>query len=612
MGCGGSKEGPAFLQIVEEELPPQPTSDVKVNFYTTIMDPVIHLTASQAMGAKRCKLVVNQRMGQLTRVIGNDVVTIDLGVLAALNRHLDDPNKVTLVTGGAKETWALRFNDDALAHNFYQCALMAQPFNVETSQCIAVHFFHAHFRGAAVPDYDALVDVVPQNPDGYFFSIVGGTVEQRDDWFECLKQVSAVAEHGEDWLCQYEDDQSEGGFRVILWLATKHEAYIGNVCSQIVSAYPLPKEGKRQGRQIAEIVAQVNEVPAEGEEAAAEAEAEAEAAPAEVSEAEVEAEIASQKRLAAVKSSATIGAISFSMGETTFGCIASSKGNPDLMDQIGLGNPSLGAFQFDHVTFAGDMDELYIGNDDLPQNVKFTAAIQGAFGWRSLAPHGLVCGSQVAKGTLETGKYAIFKLPFVLPAVAPPVSGTIETRKLIVFFRDMIATDLPFTRLGNTEEKPAPFVSFSGQFCRDTQIQPIHGCKGCPVHFSKQQRADTAKGEVFDEVIQGISVHTYVADAQYLAGQVLQITVRDESVGHFVYGSALFSMAELVGQIGTEIDFTCVLNSNGRFGGRLAGKVTLLRTGDPIPRETPSDGGVKRAPGELSAAEKLKARLASK
>ena len=84
------------------------------------------------------------------RVIGNDVVTINLGVVGGLTRHLDDPNFITVVTGGAGETWSLRFNDDALAQNFYQCVLLTQPFNVPKCQTIPLHFFQGHFRGAAV------------------------------------------------------------------------------------------------------------------------------------------------------------------------------------------------------------------------------------------------------------------------------------------------------------------------------------------------------------------------------------------------------------------------------------------------------------------------------
>ena len=39
-------------------------------------------------------------------------------------------------------------------------------------------------------DENSLLDCVPQNPDGYIFSIVGGTVDQRAEWTATLRKVS--------------------------------------------------------------------------------------------------------------------------------------------------------------------------------------------------------------------------------------------------------------------------------------------------------------------------------------------------------------------------------------------------------------------------------------
>lgn len=616
MGCGPSKDGAGPPKIIEEEVAHQNPTDLRVNFYATIANPIIHNPPSRVDGTRRCKLVVNQRMKLLTRVIGHDVVTINLGVVGGLTRHLDDPNSITVVTGGAGETWSLRFNDDALAQNFYQCVLLTQPFNVPKCQTIPLHFFQGHFRGAADIDENSLLDCVPQNPDGYIFSIAGGTVDQRAEWTATLRKISAVQDSEEEWLCEEADDLTAGGMSFLLWLNPKHKAYTGSVASQIVSAYPgqedlnSPKSPSGQGQQNeAEIVALISQ--GEGTEGGASAVEGAEADEAD----KPASEASSSEDIAAIYAArltnapiGSIGAASFMLGETTFGFIASYKGHPDLMDQIGLGNPSLGAMQFDHVALAGDLDQLYIGNEDTPQAANFSATVKGAFGWRSTAPLGKVAGEQMAKGTLETGKYSIFKFPFVLPAVVPPVAGTLEARTFIVFFRNMVATDLPFTRLGGTG-KPTPIINFSGLCCRDTQTEPVYGCTPGPVNFFKQQVATTAKGEVVDEVDQGVSVHTYVSDISYLQAQVLHITVRDLSLGHFVYGSAPFSLAQFEGKSGETHSFSCALNSNGRFGGRLTGLVTLLRTGDPTPRAAPTDGGVKRAPGELSAAAKLKARM---
>jgi len=266
MGCGPSKDGAGPPKIIEEEVAHQNPTDLRVNFYATIANPIIHNPPSRVDGTRRCKLVVNQRMKLLTRVIGNDVVTINLGVVGGLTRHLDDPNSITVVTGGAGETWSLRFNDDALAQNFYQCVLLTQPFNVPKCQTIPLHFFQGHFRGAADIDENSLLDCVPQNPDGYIFSIVGGTVDQRAEWTATLRKISAVQDSEEEWLCEEADDLTAGGMSFLLWLNPKHKAYTGSVASQIVSAYPgqedlnSPKSPSGQGQQNeAEIVALISQ-----------------------------------------------------------------------------------------------------------------------------------------------------------------------------------------------------------------------------------------------------------------------------------------------------------------------------------------------------------------
>lgn len=279
------------------------------------------------------------------------------------------------------------------------------------------------------------------------------------------------------------------------------------------------------------------------------------------------------------------------------------------MDQFALGSPWLSSLQFDHTLIVGDLQHLYIGNDDFPQNVNFEACIKGAFAWRSTSCMGKAGCEQLAQGTTEAGKYSIFKLPVAIPSISEPAE---TDTPFVLAFHNMILTDIPFTRRPVQTVKPAPVVTFSGLFCESSESEPMFGCSSCPVTLVKEEQVSTAKGLVTEQVDQVVKIQTYVADQEYIRSQVLHLTVQDASPGAFVYGSAGFSIAHLCAQkLGISQDFKCIINSNGRYGGHVSGKVMLLRTGQPTPRGSIVTQTVKRAAGEKSAMQKLKAKMSS-
>ena len=55
--------------------------------------------------------------------------------------------------------------------------------------CTDHHWANCGPRQEAKPK--SLMEYIPQNPDGYIFSVVGGSVAQRGEWVNVLRKVGA-------------------------------------------------------------------------------------------------------------------------------------------------------------------------------------------------------------------------------------------------------------------------------------------------------------------------------------------------------------------------------------------------------------------------------------
>lgn len=169
------------------------------------------------------------------------------------------------------------------------------------------------------------MEYIPQNPDGYIFCIVGGSAAERATWVttlrkvesivmgisasvSCCQQVSAVGDAVDEWSEEISDNDLDGGLCVILWLSNRHIMHMGNMQSQIISAHSTSQSNTGVVSET-EVVAQVVASTVEEDQSdptKEDADKDEEGCEGELDESATSVE-------------ATVGGVSFTMGESSIG-----------------------------------------------------------------------------------------------------------------------------------------------------------------------------------------------------------------------------------------------------------------------------------------------------
>jgi len=553
MGCGSSKgggggKGPGLIpEIIEEEIGVEADNDARLLFDAIIVDPIMHNPPEYITGSRMCKLILNKRRKILTRIVGHDAVSINIENVAKLERDILDNVTLKLVTGAMSDLWHLQFSDARQRHAFYQAMLVHNPYGIQGGmKPTTTHLFTAHFRAVLDPDESQLAGIIPQNPDGYVFGITGGVKAQREKWYRMLLKSSAAQNAGENaWLHALADDEQEAGNMIMAWVDPKHQRYAGNMRASAVFDQAL--------------------------------------------------------------GSACM--VEFTLGETSF-AFYNVKGDAvsgDVPKALGALNPcnnSMGAFQYDHAIVCGDITTIDVGQEDIPFSPGYNIGKKSGFGWRSMARLPRSGCEQKAKGTIEAGSHGIFKMPIMIPIVSEPEDAVAEC-PFILHFCGFEAEGLPPTGVtAEDETRASPYVYISGDMCSSAQCEPSVG--SLSPNFVKKQSSVTQKGEVIDDILCSISIYTYITDLDYLRMQRVSVQVCDIT-DQSIYGHSLLSLSDLCdAPFGAPVSFTLALNHNGRKGGRLKGKVSLHRVGDPTPSPEKTLVVPKRAAGDMSAFQKIK------